>query len=269
MSFFPVEQGKAIPEIYHFSYDGSHFNIFLTKDLWFQFVQVSSAETAYAKNLGLDYQPPVFSGGVFGFFGCALATKDLSGVVCIKIPAFVTNISVKKRAVSMRNLGLCLSNLLFTLRYMLNKVSEHIPLATPERYQLFVLETFVLLEPGFHSAGLSLTVSPLARNYFKALGENSILNDAVSAMKQHYLADSLGSKRKSDIDCVAYTRQNGVIHMNTMGNCACLGTMPRDFTENEGCTLTSHNVDYVSQQFNLLVGIASLWQTVRSNLKYQ
>jgi hypothetical protein len=268
MSFYPVEQGKAIPEIYHFSYDGSHFNIFLTKDLWFQFVQASCAETECAKNLGLNYQAPVFGGGNFGFFASAIAIKDSNGVVCIKIPAFVNTTSAKKRAVSMRNLGVCLSNIFYTLRYLLNKVSKDMPFSTSERSQLFVIETFVLPEPGFHSAGLNLTVSGSARQYFADMSKNTTLTDAISAMKNHYLAERLSSGRKSNVNCIVYIRKNGVIQMNTVGDCACLGALPREFEEKEGYTLESHNIDYVSQQFNLLVGIASLWQTVRTKLKY-
>lgn len=272
MEFHSLVDGKALPEVYHFGFNGTHFEIFLDPAYWLQFVELTQQGTYYASNQGKAYVPPAISGGAFGQHGTANASKAPDGfMMCIKVPAFLENPDDENQAVPIRDLGHTLASILFLLQHLLHEAdeaSEEVKQTSPG--QLFVVETFVAREPGQpHGAGLGLSLSPVARKFLETLGEGVCIDKAVSAMVNHHWNSFTRGKPKPQVwygDFVVRLRKHGVLHLNTRGNCACLGTMPRDFGD-RGYYLSSHNVDTVFQQFSLLVGIASIWQMVRNGVR--
>lgn len=271
MEFFPLVRGKRLPEVYHLGFSGTHFQVFLPLVYWLKFVNLTGAETHYASRHGQEYIHPSIFGGSFGEHGCARVSKSLDGLVCVEVPAFVDRSNTMEYAVQMRDLGSTLANIFFALEHLLHKEDEqNVEVKQESPSQLFVVETFLSREPTqFHGAGLELSLSPLARKYLESLGNGVLLNDAVVSMGEHYCDLSTSDDGKTRLfrgSMEVRIRTNGVLHMHTVGNCACLGTMPRDFGD-KGYCLSSHNVDTVSQQFNLLVGIASVWQMVREGLR--
>ncbi len=173
----------------------------------------------------------------------------------------------ENQIVSWRALGRTLSDILFVLQYLLYEANKRKEAVEQGISQLFVLETAVAREPRFHSAGLGLSVSPLSRRYLEKLGKDTVFDRAVKGMEDHAYSDGKELVRPRHADFAVRLREYGVLHMQTLGNCACLGAMPRHFEDNEGYCLSSHNVDTVFQQFNLLVGIAHVWQMVRDGVR--
>ncbi|HBC70784.1 TPA: hypothetical protein DCZ46_02375 [Candidatus Campbellbacteria bacterium] len=270
MEFFPLVGGKKLPEVYHLGFSGTHFQVFVTLEYWLKFVSLTGAETHYASRHGQEYISPSIFGGSFGWYGCARVSKSLDDFVCIEVPAFVNESNTVEPVAQMRDLGSTLANIFFILQHLIYEYDEqNVEMQQGCHTQLFVVETFLSREPTqFHGAGLELAVSTQARKYLEGLGRQIELERAIEAMKSHFFMPHVDGQlqvRSWRGDFVVRLRDNGVLHMNTRGNCACLGTMPRDFGD-RGCQLSSHNVDTVKQQFNLLVGIASVWQMVREGL---
>ncbi len=268
---FPLVRGKKLPEVYHLGFSGMHFQIFVTLEYWLKFVNLTGVRTHYASRLGQEYVPPSIFGGSFGWYGCARVSKSLDGFVCIEVPAFVDESNAVEPVAQMRDLGGTFASILFILQNLLHEEDEqNVEAEQGSPAQLFVVETFLSQEPRhFHGAGLQLYVSTQARKYLESLGSNIDLERAIEAMKAHFFQPHVEGQlhcKSWHGDFVVRLRDNGVLHMNTRGNCACLGTAPRDFGD-RGCQLSSHNVDTVSQQFNLLVGIAFVWQMVREGLR--
>ncbi|MFZ2831984.1 MAG: hypothetical protein WAZ40_02430 [Minisyncoccia bacterium] len=272
MEFYPLVRGDQLPEVYHLGFNGTYFEILLNPTYWVQFVEICGEGTHFASNQGEKYTPPHINGGSFEQHGCASASNTLEGFTCIRIPAFLENQDNEEAGVSLRVLGHSLSNVLFVLQCILGKANERKEqVKEGQLTQLFVLQTYVADGQHFHGAGLELSLSPRARKYLEQMGEGVRLDDALDSMSEHYSysSTSKGADGKVRLFRTAMDvriRTNGVLHMHTVGNCACLGTMPKDFGD-QGCSLSSHNVDMVSQQFNLLVGIASIWQMVREGLR--
>lgn len=272
MEFFPVVQGRLLPEVYHFGFNGTQFEIFLTPAFWTRFLDLAGAGTPYAENQGPEYVPPSVFCNSFGLYKCAEVSKTLDGLMCIKVPAFPEKEDEEGDGVTIRSLGHTLSSILYLLENILYETDKWGEEAEQgELPQLFVVETFVAIKPGqFHGAGLGLSLSPLARRYLEGIGEGHRLEDAVESMEEHYFDST--TRRGHNVRLFRGSMEvristKGVLHMHTVGNCACLGTAPENFGDGRGCYLDSHNVDTVSQQFNLLVGVASVWQIVRDGLR--
>lgn len=270
MEFFPLVDGKRLPEVYHFGFNGTHFVIFMKLVYWRQFVELTKQGTYYASNQGKDYVPPVISGGTFGQHGTANASETPDGFMCIRVPAYIENSDDENQVVTMRTLGHTLASILFLTHHLLYEIEKQKEEALPQVIpQLFVVETYVAYEPGQpHGAGLDFSLSYLARKYLEDLGNNILLDEAIKLMEDHYQRPSRRHVKlyRGSID--VHVRSNGVLHMHTIGQCACLGAMPKDFG-GRGCHLSSHNVDTVFQQFNLLVGIAYIWQMVRDGIRME
>lgn len=269
MEFFSLVRGKRLPEIYHLSFNGTHFQIFVPPKYWSQFVEIAGEETYYASNQGEAYVFPRVDGGTFGQRGCAIASRTLDGYVCLEVPSFLENTTDENQTVTMRELGHTLASIFFILQHLLYDADEQKEeIEQGNQLQLFAVETFLIRDSMYHGAGLCLSLSPIARKYLEGLGKNIEINKAVEAMKEHFFAPDVNQDSRSKTwhgDFVVQLREYGVLHMNTRGNCACLGTMPQDFGA-MGYALSSHNVDTVFQQFNLLVGIAHIWQIVRNGV---
>ncbi len=269
MEFFSLVNGKKLPEVYHLSFSGTHFQIFLNFAYWSYFVELAGNGTYNSLGQGQAYVSPDVFGGGFGQHSCANASKTLDGSVCISVPAFLEKNDDENKIITMRVLGQTLSSILFILQHLLYEIEEqNEELVQGGQQQLFVLETAVARESGFHSAGLGLSLSPLARKYLEGLGKNITIGKAGEAMGEHYRQMNSGDEETVLLfrhEFEVRLREHGVLGMRTAGNCACLGTMPQNFGD-MGCYLSSHNVDAVAQQFSLLVGIAHVWQLVRNGL---
>jgi len=271
MEFHPLISGEVLPEVYHFGFNGTHFEIYLNPTYWFKFLEFAGSGTPFALAQEKEYVPPSILCRPFGQRGVATVSHTLEGFVCLEVPAFVKEQGEEKQAILMWELGHTISTILYVLENLLYSASERDWVVEgPWRAQLFVLETFIAINPEqhFHSAGLGLSLSPTARKYFEGMGDDVALAGAVEAMEDHYrkLYPS-GNKIKLFRGAIrAGIRQHGVLGITTVGDCACIGAMPEQFGENRGCYLHSHNVDTVAQQLNLLVGIAYIWQMVRSGV---
>ncbi len=269
MEFFSLVNGRKLPEVYHLSFSGRHFQIFLNFSYWSHFVGLAGSGTPYSLGQGQAYVSPDVSGGEFGQHACANASKTLDGSICISVPAFLEKDDDEDKIITMRVLGHTLSSILFILQHLLYEIEEqNVEVAQGGQQQLFVLETAVARESGFHSASLGLSLSPLARKYLEGLGKNITFSKASEAMGEHYRQMNSGDEETVLLfrhEFEVRLREHGVLGMRTAGNCACLGTMPQNFGD-MGCYLSSHNVDAVAQQFNLLVGVAHVWQMVRDGV---
>ncbi len=270
MEQYQLSNGARLPEVYSFGFSGTHFQIFLQEQYWLHFVEMAGEETYFASHQDPCYSPPGTNKASFGFQECAQITHTLDGSVCIQVPAFSTSTG-DKQSLDVRFYALTIQLILFVLRVIIDKVSKE-KVENVSCPQLFVVETYIgSPDQHFHAAGLELTLSSFARVFLEKMGTNVRLDGAMKAMLCHSNSfcqretGSTSSYLKHSFS--VYTRTNGVLHMNTEGNCACMGTMPRNFSENEGCYLHSHNVDTIYQQFSLLVGIAYIWQMVRDGLK--
>ena len=117
MTFHSVVMGKKLPEVYHFGYNGTHFQILIPFMYWVQFVNLTGKETQYASDQGQAYVPPSVLGGSFGQHGCARFSKTLGRSAVIEVPAFLENPDDENQIVGMRDLGHTLSSILFIIPF--------------------------------------------------------------------------------------------------------------------------------------------------------
>ncbi|MCK9344912.1 MAG: hypothetical protein M0P64_02150 [Candidatus Pacebacteria bacterium] len=272
-SLFPLTHGESLPEVYHLSFNGTHFEVFVSQAYWEKFVKFAS-ETQFPKNMGPTYVPPSMIKPTFGFHGCAEITQTFDGLTCLKVPALLVPNDEENPANNMRAFGETLSSIFIILNHLIyNSFEEKEICNSGDLPQLFALETFISHEARFHGAGFSFSISHRALKYLEALGIRH-LPRAIESMEHHFFAqsrrdddddDNNNNRRlfRGSMEC--RLREYGTLHMHTVGNCACLGVMPRDFGR-DGCGLSTHNVDTISQQFNLLVGISYVWQMVREGI---
>ena len=269
MEHYQLSRGEKIPEVYHFGFNGTHFQFFLQESYWKLFVEIAGEETYFALRQESSYLAPTTRTAIFGFQGCAKVNFTLDENVCIEVPSFLTS-QDDQNSRNVIHYAMTIKMILLILRFILDKVNEEEKVAIFNS-QLFTLETYLgPPEQHFHGAGLELTLSPSARVFLEKLGDNVCIDGARDSMSNHYNI-FYGEKAIHSSSSMRYsfrvnTRTNGILHLNTIGDCACIGAMPKDFTEVEGCHLHSHNVDTTYQQFNLLVGIAYIWQMVRNGL---
>jgi len=268
-SLFPLTHGEPLPEVYHLSFNGTHFEIFMNSTYWEKFVKIAS-ETHFPKNMGPTYVPPSMTKPTFGFYGCAEVTHTLDGYTCLRVPALLAPNDEGNPANNMRAFGETLSSIFIVLAHLVYDARESKEFCAPECVpQLFALETFISHEERFHGAGFTFSISHSALKYLESLGKRH-LPRAIESMEHHFFAQSCRDDDdnirlfRGSMDC--RIQEYGILHMHTVGNCACLGVMPQDFGR-YGCGLSTHNVDTISQQFNLLVGIAYIWQMVRDALR--
>lgn len=269
-SFYPLTHGKPLPEIYHLGFNGSEFEIFMNPTYWDKFVKLAS-ETQFPKNMGSTYVPPSRFRPTFGFHECAKISYTLEGFTCISVPAFIAPHDEENLANTMPAFGRTLSSIFMLLNFLIHDAREAKEIADLEKNppQLFTLETFISNEARFHGAGFTFSISFLALKYLEHLGKR-VLPLAVDLMEDHWVALSSHEGQsnvhiyRGGVDCRLL--EYGILHMHTIGSCSCLGVMPQDFGL-DGCGLSTHNVDTISQQFNLLVGIAYVWQMVRDGLR--
>lgn len=265
MQLYSLVDGKKLPEVYRFGFNGTHFEIFLKPTYWLQFVNFTEWGTEYALRQGEAYVPPVITGGPLGQDGCAFASKTFEGFTRIRVPAFVEKPDDENELVLMRTFAQTLSGILSVLQQLLFDADEQKEEPIYRLPQLFSLETYVASEPGHNSMGLDLSLSPFARKYLEHIGEGTVYYKAVEAMKEHYWKLHPTDKKSVELfpgAVMVCLRENGVLHINTVGESVCLGTIPENFGDERGCHLCSNNVDTVSQQFNLLVGVAYVWSAV-------
>jgi hypothetical protein len=268
MECYPLSRGDKIPRIYDFGFDGKCFQIILEEKYWIRFVEIAGKGTYFAQAQGSLFVTPASDKDFFGFQGFGKVTRLLTGNVCVEIPSF-SLATGDDHAREICSYAETMRVVLIILRCILSEVNEK-KIDHGNDLQLFVLETYLGNYGDFHAAGLEITFSPSARVFLEKMGNNIRLDKAVQGMVDHHYKSypeesSSGSYLRHSFD--ARIRTNGVLHINTLGNCACLGTMPRDFDQTEGYRLASHNVDTIYQQFSLLVAIASVWQMLRDGLK--
>lgn len=260
-----VYDGKNLPELYHFGFNGSHFQIFLSESSCLGLMEAMGN----ISHLGKDFIPPALHNENFGFAGSASLSRTLNQGCCIAIPAVFDT----KDYLSLRSSAKTLSITLIGLSISLYNSAERGESAESNESQLFELRTIVGEKDALHAGGFELSVSHTARRYLETLGKNIRFPEAMRAMKHHAdIVWSSGDDNEGGLSIGHFDvrlRSRGVIGMDTLGDCACLGTAPKDFKETEGYHLLSHNVDGLLQQFNLLVGVAYIWQMVRNGVRGQ
>ena len=262
MEFYPLMNNeKKIRELYYLSFTGTHFEFVVDQDDWRGIIERIGNGTPFALRQEADYIPP--SGNApWGIEGCCTVNVLLNGRVSLTIPAVPAILDTEGPYAHIQPYARTIVIMTKVLSSMLYEISKDEDACVPVREQLFHTQT--VLFSGFHGASLDLTVSHTAAEYLASCGEEKECTPAVRAMRSHYHAlflpdEELGYIRRG-IDVVLRTK--GLLHLNTVGDCACMGAIPQHH-DDKGYYLSSHNVDGAHQQFNLLVGIASLWNMVR------
>lgn len=136
--------------------------------------------------------------------------------------------------------------------------------------QLFSLETQYTVDQKFHGASLWLSISPQAARFLKKHPQGTPIPRARREMLHQWKSFSGKNNRESHHlygAFAAHLREYGMISFVTLGSCACMGGMPEEVPDGRGFYIDSHNVDYTYQQINLLIGIACLWDWVRTSLE--
>lgn len=267
MEFISIKKGERFPEIYSLGFDGVHIQLFVSEVCWNRFVMLTGEGTLYAEKLGSAFVPPCKEGGAFGAASSALAERELDGTMCIRIAAYTDSPHDDGRARGMAPKVKTLAHILVMMSVIACEMdAAHTTCEDEELSQLFLLNTYEGRGSSNGSWGLECTVSPQARRVLRGL-DGEVAHKATIAMCEHYQKYYVYDPRYTPALGDFYLRvENGVIHMKTFGFCSCLGTHP-PYTEEEGYHLTSHNVDHASQQLNLLVGLAHVWQAVRARVK--
>lgn len=271
MKLFDLVHGKMVPEVYSLGFTGTHFQFLVQPKIWLNIVALAKHGTYFASNQRNDFAPPSKKESPWGVAGCATISHLLDGRLAINIPA-VPFQGQEDFWDEMRNYAHTI-DLLTRLFYhiMAEQRKESTLDCLP---QLFHIGTYVGEAGQFHGAALDLSVSLVARLYLYGLGENIYWEDTVQSMQNHFEIlspqEARGNGERSGFFLTnfrAHLRERGLLDFKTFGNCACLGANPSSFDDEEGCYLSSHNVDNVVQQFNLLVAIASVWQKVEDGTR--
>lgn len=271
MEFHPMIRGKVYPEFYHIGFTGTHFQCFLSDEVWEYIVNLIGAGSRYAERQGIRFIPPAHGGGVWGFDSSGCTQRTLEGDLCVEVRAVCD--TTRTDGVRSGEMGISartITTLFWGLYHFAFDLSEEYPdgvvLSPGVLPQLFLPATYIAdpMVPGGY--GIEVTVSPQAR---KILADHltTDLTQGSHMMRRHmesiYGEDELTGF--SDYDFSIFVRESGMLNFKTLGNCACLGGPPvRDV--GAGYCLSSHNVDTSHQQMNLLVGVVYVWQAVRETL---
>jgi len=270
MSSNPVVDRYDLPEVYHLGYNGTHFEIALNPTYWDKFISFAGGGTPYAQKLGPEYFPPSIFGGNFGFQGCATVINTPEGFSLIQVPA-LSEPGEQNHALSLLNAGMTLSSILFVLNHLVLMASEAKEKAERDEIpQLFTVRTQVGSDQGIHPLKLSFFASVLSIEYLTQIDSQFSFLDAVEEMEDHYTTQSLREGKVVRLlprAVACYFYNFGQLYMRTVGSDVTLQLDKDDF-ESNNCSFSSCNVDTISQQFNLLVGVASVWQLVRDGHRH-
>lgn len=266
MEFLPVKKG-GFPELYHLGFDGIRFQLFLSDECWSRFVELTQKGTLYATKSGPSYVPPSKEGGSFGYTGCAEAQRAIDGTMCIEIPAISVLLDERGCTREMAIKVETLAHILVVFSILACEVdARHEEFSEDILSQLFFVNTYRGSGVANGNWGLEVTVSPRARAVLRDV-DSAVFARVTIAMHKHFVDyhafDPRGEPGLGDFTCDVHA---GVIQLKTFGFCSCLGCEPPR-CEDDGYYLSSHNVDNAAQQFNLLVGLAYLWQAVREKVK--
>lgn len=151
----------------------------------------------------------------------------------------------------------CSLNLIFTLLYLFGNESKR------NTQQIGEIQGFSTVEEFGHSAFAAM-FSPLATKLFFA-NPKKVLADIRPAMKDAYEI-MYPLDRINDSYSLRVSSDNGYPLFVVPGNCACLGVScpPSQPDLDDGFEMSPHNFDTVLQQLTMLVGIAKLWQNLRT-----
>jgi hypothetical protein len=266
----PVIESYNLPEVYHLGYNGTHFEICLNPTYWDKYIRLAGAGTPYATKMGPTYIPPSIFGGKFGFYGCATVINTPEGFSCIRIPA-LTEKGEQDLKMSLHTFGATLSSVLFCLNHLLYLAHDAKEKAMPgENFQLFAVRTHVGHNPAFHKVNLSLATSLLSIEFLTRFGSEYSFLDTTEEMEDHYITQVARDGEvvrllPRAVECHFYNY--GALFFRTIGGeRVTLEVLPEDFSNKMRC-LSGRNVETVLQQFNLLVGVASVWQLVRDGIR--
>lgn len=265
----PVVEHYDLPEVYHLGFNGTHFEIALNPTYWDKFINFAGGGTPYAKKLGPEYFPPSIFGGKFGFHGCATVVNTPEGFSLIQVPA-LSEPGEQNPASSLLSAGMTLSSILFVLNHFVLIASEAKEKAGHDEIpQLFTIRTQIGSDQGIYLLKLSLSASLLSIEYLTRIDSQFSFLDAIEEMEDHYTTQALregNAVRLLPKAVACYFYNFGLLYMRTVGSEVTLEVDKEDF-ESNNCCFSSCNVDTISQQFNLLVGVASVWQLVRDGLR--
>lgn len=264
MEFFPITSfGKPYREFYHLSFSEVYFKLHFNVEIWKSIVFHIKSGTYFAGRQPGSYIPPTEEGGLWGYGGSTNTEVLDNGSVVVSMrraPALGEN-NLEEITHSAKTLSLIL-NMIMSYAY---DNEDKLKLEQGQKPQLFHLETIVA--KGFHGGSFDLSVSLQARQFLCRFGE-SRLDETRHLMCEHW-KKLFGNDKNKKVNPSWFdvrTKGRGLLHIITLGDCACLGTSPDSFSDDEGCYLVSHNVDTLYQQFNMIVAIAHIWQMVRDGL---
>lgn len=268
MKLFELVHGKMVPEVYSLGFTGTHFQFLVLPHIWLKIVAHAEHGTYFTSSQKNGFTPPDKKESPWGIAECATISHLLDGRIAINIPAVPIQ-GQENFWDEIRNYAHTISLLTRLFYHITAEQKKESTLdCTP---QLFHINTYVGEAGQFHGAALDLSVSLTARLYLYKLGENIYWKDTVQSMENHF--ETLSPRENDSYSNFfsrglgARLRERGLLDFKTFGDCACLGANPSSFGDEEGCYLSSHNVDNVVQQFNLLVAIASVWQKVADGIR--
>lgn len=279
----PSINGKTytgLASIYWLKYYKEYLQIHMTHECWGCVLDYFSKWTPekILEYFGDTFIVPTIDKETCGFNGCVRVEKGEN--VTIFFPITQNTIAPDTKEVphgGYRKHGFMLSVMLDHINYLLNSHLQKNHLVkeclSNEIPQLFGVNTIANpKEQGYHSASLFLSVSVPATQFLLKQSKFIGVPHGGKNMLEHYLA-MYPEEKKSDnhwylsTTLVAGIREHATLHFKTSGNCACMGDMPKERRADRGMEISSHNVDTIQQQFNLLVGIATLWDWVREEIK--
>ncbi|OHA84547.1 MAG: hypothetical protein A2408_03565 [Candidatus Yonathbacteria bacterium RIFOXYC1_FULL_52_10] len=252
MKTYDIVHGPATPEIYSLGFDGKCIQFFVDLATW---NDIGSRLKQTGRRL--DY---------------VTTSRTLDGSLAINVPVIPSIVWENGPWIELREYARTISTLeriLGTLIYESRDAPD-----TGEPYQLFHVNTYVGKPAGkrhgqWHGGGIDLSVAHSARTHLEVHGGSIAWEEVLKSMQTHHAATfpSVAEEyRYGPASFKARVRERGLLHLHTIGNGVCLGANSDSFSDDEGCYLSGHNVDTVAQQFNLLVGIASVWQAVHKGM---
>jgi hypothetical protein len=179
--------------------------------------------------------------------------------------------AVQKNEIGRKNVCKSLSGFFRIINYVvLFEVEEERQPRDDERLQLLCVDTYWGEEAMNHSYGMGVSMSPETALFLIRHSQEEIPGVRKAMLIHHKVLYPEIHKERNPRSFMGWftgvIRELGTISFITMGDCACLGQMPKETQLDEGLYADSHNLDNPGQQLNMIVGISIMWEWVQTAL---